>query len=349
MKNLILVFVSLAFCWVSSANAKVWTVSNDSINFPAQYYNLQNVIDNIASDGDTILVSGTTTPIQTKSYDNIYITRPLTIIGAGAYLFNKVSNVTKFNYVYVDASEVNIIACNIYGILTSSNKTADNLNIKRNLINTISIGGNNVTITNNYITYLNINSFANIIVSNNIISGHIVNSSKSTVMISNNIFSFYKEYRMIQNISYAVFSNNIIFGIGRGSSGDIINCQFNNNLTYKLDNDTIPYGYNYGADNIIGKNPKFMDWDADNDFNGESIEIQKKGFKLKSDSPGKNAGTDGKDLGIYGGQYPWPEYLDNSSKIVEADIPTIRELKILNTVVGKNGKIKFQVIGEAVK
>jgi len=30
-------------------------------------------------------------------------------------------------------------------------------------------------------------------------------------------------------------------------------------------------------------------------------------YHLKADSPGKNAGKDGTDIGIYGGSYPWKE------------------------------------------
>jgi hypothetical protein len=30
-------------------------------------------------------------------------------------------------------------------------------------------------------------------------------------------------------------------------------------------------------------------------------------YKLKTTCPGKNAGTDGSDIGIYGGNYPWKE------------------------------------------
>jgi hypothetical protein len=358
------IFLILFLASMTLSYSKVWTVSNDSTNFPAQYYNLQTVIDSVASDGDTLMVCGTSNS-TVKSYGNIYLRKPLTIIGAGSVLNSKIRNNTIFDIVYIDTSHINIIASNINTINSTKTNGANNLLLSRNRILNVIIKGDSVKIFNNYIGSININYHANILISNNIIYNYsaewwdslymIFYSNKNTVSINNNIISYnlrisYPNVNVYSffAISNAILSNNIIFmGNMRNPNNAPTFCSFNNNLTYKMDNDTIPFGNNYGDDNIFGNDPKFNGWDANTGL--ADINVWEKDFHLKSDSPGKNAGTDGTDIGIFGGAYPWPQYLDGTDNKGQAHLPTVNYLNILNTVVGKNGKIKFKVKGEAVK
>jgi hypothetical protein len=62
-------------------------------------------------------------------------------------------------------------------------------------------------------------------------------------------------------------------------------------------------------------------------------------FHLKTSSPGKNAGTDGTDIGIYGGM--------GFSETREPPIPIIRAFSIQNGVVAPNGKLSIKVRAEA--
>jgi hypothetical protein len=350
MKNVILILVVL-FASMSFAYSKVWTVSNDSTKYPAQYYNFQTVIDNIASNGDTIMVSGTSNIFGDKSYGTIYIRKSLTIIGTGDVIYGRIKNYTYISTINVDVSNVTIIGCKC-SITSSYYKIANNLTLSRNLCSSIFLTGDTIKIYNNYIGSININYRSQVIISNNILNsysyGILYYSDKSSVIISNNIISCNSSVWSFYDFANALIYNNIIFVSKiRRSTTDPAYCSFNNNLTYKMDNDTIPYGYNYGANNIIGQDPKFEGWNASTGLSG--VNPWEKDFRLKSDSPGKNAGTYGTDVGIYGGSYPWPQYPDGTNNIGEPGLPAVRDMNILNTVVGKNGKIKFQVKGEAVK
>jgi hypothetical protein len=67
-------------------------------------------------------------------------------------------------------------------------------------------------------------------------------------------------------------------------------------------------------------------------------------FHLRADSPGKNAGTDGTDIGIYGGPFPWP---DGGSAPWQTSpvpaVPQITSLDTLNVVVPVNGTLSVDV------
>lgn len=99
-------------------------------------------------------------------------------------------------------------------------------------------------------------------------------------------------------IDFSLFENNIFYA----SNGIrlIGNTVFNNNIfIYEQTFD----GTNLiGSNNIVGQIPEsiFVNHTG-NQFLYESD------FHLKATSPGKNAGTDGKDIGIYGGSSPWKE------------------------------------------
>ena len=75
----IILSVMLAFTGLSSSNATVWTVNNNT-NSPGQYTGLQTAIDDIANvmDGDTLYVHG-----SYVSYGVISLDRPLVLIGTG--------------------------------------------------------------------------------------------------------------------------------------------------------------------------------------------------------------------------------------------------------------------------
>ena len=71
-------------------------------------------------------------------------------------------------------------------------------------------------------------------------------------------------------------------------------------------------------------------------------------YYLQTTSPALNAGTDGTDLGIFGGQYPWPDtYIPNYVQCVQTSIPQVTELNIQNSSVPANGNLNFSV--KAVK
>ena len=233
MKKMFVLFCLFFFSSLAG-NGKVWTVSNDSLNFPAQYYNLQNVIDNIASGGDTIMIAGTSTVLGNKSYVTITIKKPLTIIGRACALNNRIKNKTYIEKFWIDTIGITITGCEVVYFESHPEKNHTNLQIKRNNITYISLGiGDSVLIFNNYIASVYMNNNKNVIISNNIIwSTGVQKSDKNTVLITNNIIGG-GGYEIAYQIKNATFTNNIFFKAKRQyNSNDPALSIFNNNLTY---------------------------------------------------------------------------------------------------------------------
>jgi len=106
---------------------------------------------------------------------------------------------------------------------------------------------------------------------------------------------------VILNIQNSLFENcilvdsyNSVFG---GNSNVFRNCMFTGSNTISYIGNT-----NFVTSCIfsLDKNSIFID---PQDF----VFTMKNDYRLKADSPGKNAGKDGTDIGIYGGRYPWKD------------------------------------------
>ena len=94
-----------------------------------------------------------------------------------------------------------------------------------------------------------------------------------------------------------IIENNIFYGAEpQGGTG----CVFNNNITYMCINNTIPGSGNLGSGNLVNMDPQFVNYPVAGGAFSYSYD-----FHLKSSSPGKNAGTGGTDIGIYGGIMPY--------------------------------------------
>lgn len=84
--------------------------------------------------------------------------------------------------------------------------------------------------------------------------------------------------------------------------------------------------------------PKFVNKYTGNSYNDLD------NYNLQASSPGKNAGTDGTDIGIFGGQYPFPKSVQASYvHCVTPVIPVVRDLIIQNSSVPANGTLNFSV------
>jgi len=94
-----------------------------------------------------------------------------------------------------------------------------------------------------------------------------------------------------------IVENNIFYGAEpQGGTG----CVFSKNLTYMCVNNTIPGTGNLGSGNKVNQNPQFVNYPVAGGAFSFSYN-----FQLQPTSPGKNAGTDGTDIGIYGGMMPY--------------------------------------------
>jgi hypothetical protein len=320
-------------CFGLSTNAAVLTVSNN-INSPGQYTDAQVAID-ASSPNDTILLHGSAT-----SYGNIDLNWPLTIMGAGynnPYGENTtVSSITlKRANASISSSGSRIIGV-ILGLISSSpgysggaalTQVLEDVVIERCQIGRVIFSNactfNNVIVKNCYFsggtsftfngaTFINSNYtyYSGIRIINNIFSSngsptlYSAGSNLSNVYFKNNIFlnGGSALFGNASNVSLPqmVLENNIFYGVWPEGCRM---CAFDNNITYSCNDDQLVYAGNpgsVGSGNIVGQNPSFVTYpvlggafDYAHDYN------------LQAGSPGIDAGTDGSDIGIYGGAAPF--------------------------------------------
>lgn len=102
----------------------------------------------------------------------------------------------------------------------------------------------------------------------------------------------------INRIRDSRFENCILLNSSGGSIGVtnsiFMNCILNNNSTSLTRNISYNCIFSQNKDSVfINSIGTAFNFNSD--------------YHLKPNSPGKNAGTDGSDIGIYGGSYPWKE------------------------------------------
>lgn len=229
-----------------------------------------------------------------------------TVIGGNIFLSN-LSNGCIFEGFYltgyfgINNNTENIIIkrCNILGI--GNNGLNDNLGVLNNssLINVISRqhldfgfdscsngcheqGTNNLLVNCffNHLTRVKFSTVSNCIVTSNYSIGACSDSN-----IKNSIFSYYG-YNGIGGVVTHSSSNNLIF---------------NNNVFFSGNSSTIGDGV------LSNLNPLYYNSSATEVFTTASDFTFNPtfDFQLQSSFAGNNAGDDGTDVGIYGGQYPW--------------------------------------------
>jgi hypothetical protein len=344
MKKSIL-FLAISLLCALYTHATVITVSNNPNN-PAQYSDLQTAID-AASAGDTIYVHG-----STEDYGSITIKKMLVLIGSGFNPNNQFDYISKLQLIKLDIGTASnpsgTIIKGLY-IHTISNTYAgngiDNITISDNRITSkIEIAGRSDTnlseswlIKNNVIRTIAGDSyygkyFGNSLIINNIITYYLMYLKRSSILISNNLF--YGGY--MSNLLYCTLNNNIFYGT---STDNADYCTFNNNISIGGSQTTFIYDHNTGGNNLEDVDPQFMSVTS----SGFSYDDD---YRLKATSPGKNAGTDGTDIGIYGGSYPFPAFGD-ALYTGMPDIPQILEMNIMNSSLKATDSLAVQV--KAVK
>ena len=148
-------------------------------------------------------------------------------------------------------------------------------------------------------------------------------------------------YGVINPYQYIMFTNNIFYGISAYSETLIYYCEWNNNVTFLTsNNDLYITGTSSGGNNLINTNPMFVDVPLEN----PSFEYIHD-FHLQAGSTLIDAGTDGTDIGIYGGLYPWPESEIESPFQTSPmpSIPQVIEMNINNSVIPVNGTINIDI------
>jgi hypothetical protein len=106
-------------------------------------------------------------------------------------------------------------------------------------------------------------------------------------------------------------------------------CAFNHNISY---NPSGTFTNLNGTGNFDNTNPQFVNFPSGGDYFNWTHN-----YDLSPSSPGNNAGTDGTDIGIYGGTFPVNPYGETYN------MPVIRQMNITNTNVPQNGNVNVKV------
>ena len=288
VKTTIILFVALALT-AATASAKVWWIDNNTAN-EADYTELQAAHDGAAA-GDTLYVAGSST-----EYGALTLTKTLYIFGPGYFLSENLDNqamplsAKTLAIAFNDGSEGSLIS----GILVNSS---------------MDIYVNNVTILRNRIgNYLNLNTDAsNCIITQNYFNSYIsIGSNCLNLIISNNIISttsYYDEISMPSSSS-ANIQYNVICG-----SGDIYNSTFFNNIitennTFSATDCDVRSNISEGAQ-VGTANGNQSNVDMSTVFVGTETGSADNQWQLAEGSPAIGAGTDGEDIGMFGGPVPY--------------------------------------------
>jgi len=333
------------------ANATIRTVSNRS-DKPAQYTTVQAAITASAL-GDTILIAGSAT-----AYGNDFtVDRKIIFMGEGMNNPDGQSTVIS-GYVYL--SNVNNAfgssGTNFYGISFTSyvniNGNFGGQSTGQNLITNVLFDRcafstyftfnsqiyTNWTFRNCLFTsscYLQFNSSTcnNVLITNSIFSrdGFVLYSNISMngqVYIRN--CNFMNHTGDLFNATGLVIENNIFF---QAQPTGLSTSVFNNNLTYFNNNNTLPYGTNTVANNVLNSNPKFTNFPT---TGGAFAWTQD--FALLTGSPAIGTGTGATNIGITGGSAPVVHNLPGNSKL-----PVVTSITVPVSSVPVGGTLQINV------
>ncbi|MCB0754370.1 MAG: hypothetical protein H6601_12355 [Flavobacteriales bacterium] len=372
-KNLLIGICALSIA--AQTSATVITVSNNP-NSPGQYTSLQAAAD-AASNGDTLLIAGSGTsyggvnnfskqlhfvgvgygpnkdfqlktetgPIQLGVVDANENASGSTIEGILFHGLNLIGTAT------VPLENITVKRCESSGAYPSSDQMfrmeyVENIFIYNNVLRNCYYYGNfNGSLFNTvYASMLLVDNSTcdNIFVENNLI-GAIKGGVKAggTFIVRNNIF-LRDNGNMIWaflDAANASIANNIIAHVqGVGSASY---CSYTNNLAFDNTNtgNNFPSGgTNTSVNNQDGVDPLFVNYTS-----GQYItNAWNFDFHLQPGSPAIGAGLNGEDLGIYGGNYPWPDGGASGSGWMyrqEPQFPQVNQMTIQNPVVPVNGTL----------
>jgi hypothetical protein len=197
-----------------------------------------------------------------------------------------------------------------------------------------------VKIINNIITKLRIDiyTYGNSVVYNNIITdlGFFSNYNSNSLTFDHNIFlgASSPQFR------YCIVKNSIFYGTSPNNSSST-HTTFSNNIAYASSSDTfnISTNSNAGYNNINHTNPGFVSVSTTSfDYSYD--------YHLQTGSPGISTSTDGTNMGIYGGLYPFPIGGASGSGFQtsqEPAIPQIYEYIIQNQTVQPNDSVSVNI------
>lgn len=310
----------LLFTSSTLAMAKVIRVDNNT-GASADYVKLQDAINN-ANPGDSIYVVGSPKYYDTDergSVAEIRLNKKVIIIGPGYFLgenentqFNK--QIAKLRYMNIGEGANESIVTGLFF------ENAITINLERLDGSRGSNEPKNVTITRNFIYYMYIYNGSNLLISQNFSnyrgSAIYLNGSTSGTIIRNNIFisnssSIYGDYNA--SLANTVITNNTLNGgIYRINGANIQNNIFiTGSISDSRDNNVKNNLFTTTEEAVFPENSTGNDA-SDNIFSAvqanlfispePSIDSH---FRLADESPARDQGIEGQDLGAFGGTDPY--------------------------------------------
>lgn len=328
-----LLAVGFALASLSLSGAVITVNSNGG----AQYTNLQSAMNDAAA-GDTLLVSG-------EFNTTYYIDKELHLFGSGlgngqdyglprAFVNNfRLRSVTAG--VTPNGSVISGFESNyIYQI--DQNFLLEDVLIERNEINTditLYYALSDIRIRNNVIQrrinlcQYNATPMVDVVVENNLIEGYVRSFDRDAtgLTLQNNVFADDGQETVLDDVNGATINNNVFWRQSPGTdpANHCSGCSFNHNLVYYVNEGVSDvyianpisgiYGNNVGANNILLNDlsdlddPIFVNYANPGGANwSETYD-----YHLDDSSPngllGVGAGTDGTNVGIFGGAHPMPD------------------------------------------
>jgi hypothetical protein len=350
--------LSIAMLFAITFHAQsVLTVDNNE-GSGAEFTSLQAAID-AATAGDIIYVQP-----SPNSYGNINMTKSVNIYGLG-YTPQLNSGVNAYvpNIYFrsAHASGSKISGLNITSIYLD-NATFNNHNVVITNNRFVYIGGNSSTtksnnciISGNYIRNANFSAIdtynsQNWIISNNIIEQPNGGATwatfkrfNSSINFNNNIFLSRQNgdtngsIDVFENCNGTSITNNIF--LFTTSSVANMNLGSNNALSYQ---NNLTYSYNStldalsGSNNIDNSDPQFVNFNQN-----AALNTTANNYQIQTGSPAENAGTDGNDLGIFNGNFPF------NLRGYPTELPYLTDFVIYNNIITAGTPLNINIKANA--
>lgn len=330
-----IILTILSFITISlSSYAKYITVNNTPGEI-AMFTDLQQAVDS-ASIGDTVFVKNSQQTYNINNSGIIYIRKPIVLLGEGYKnpIGNAFSNVT-INTITLQYTNFSTIQTIIKGLYISE---INGYNYGCEISDCLILG--KLTLSN---------TFGSTNIHNCRIYGQVsINGANNTMnffTVSNCLIGAYAKTASIVNSTFVTFQNNLIFGGLSGCSNLILK----NNIfrtpsiggSYDLSGTSISYtkniveptGYISSSDNYswnynlfdMGSGSYDYYQGGNNNFYGR--------FLLSSNSIKTYLGTDGNEIGLYGGIYPWDKTKFDTGNI---GLPVVTKLELNSTIIEKD-------------
>ena len=334
--------IVIGFATTSVAQQKFNVQNGTKTEF---YEDLETAIEKAVS-GDTIYLPGRVIQVQ----NDLIIDKKLAIIGAGCdadsiggllptdIRINSGNVTIRFR----NGSDGSLLTGCIVGAIVFGHR--DEFNVYQQNIKNITFWRNKITGSISLGLSTTNNQVKQIFISENILSVFAIainGYGASDCIINNNLFinngnvniSNVKNSRINNNVlRYSISTlegcivENNFFSTGSPISGTCSNSSFNNNA-FSATSFTIPSGNNSESNNLVNQ-------ETIRTFIVNTLTLPKN-LKIRDDSPCKNAGTDGTDIGIFGGAAP---YKDGAVPLN----PHINKA-VIATQTGKDGNLKVDI------